>query len=85
MICLFTYIKYKYLKTFIILGCPKLDEVSFVLDPASNSFHAPDTVVVRCAEGYLFGGGFKGESSVTLNCQGDGSWNLHNLPFCERK
>ncbi|XP_045207056.2 uncharacterized protein LOC123559381 [Mercenaria mercenaria] len=66
-------------------GCPQLDTVSLVVDPASESFHSPDTVTVTCAEGYLFGGGYKGETSVSLTCESDGSWNVLNPPFCERQ
>ncbi|WAR05343.1 FBP1-like protein [Mya arenaria] len=65
-------------------GCPMFDATSVVVEPAAESYHAPDAVSIRCAEGYFFGGGYSGEASVDMTCQSDGTWSLQNLPFCER-
>lgn len=69
---------------FIRLGCPLLD-TSLAVDPPSASFHSSDIVSVTCAEGYLLSGSYKGETSFNLTCQSDGTWNVKNIPFCERK
>ncbi|XP_052258676.1 sushi, von Willebrand factor type A, EGF and pentraxin domain-containing protein 1-like [Dreissena polymorpha] len=60
------------------------DATSVKVQPQTLSYHYPDIVIITCAKGYLFGGGYAGKTNITMSCQSDGTWDVQNLPFCER-
>jgi len=61
------------------------DASSITVSPKYDSYHSPDSVIISCAEGYFFGGEYSGETSYTMTCQSDGSWDRQTIPFCERE